>query len=240
MTIIIRKLPPKAPKKPVRKTNLPPHLREVYMFAAKHLNKQGEYVLPRAVMAKEFRIDETTVGRRVDQLERWRAIRKTLTGWDAHHRRHIVHFVLRNATDFLQPSRRKDALSIDKQPLKDALSINLLSAHTHSGQVAEPKPVSGVEKTPECVHAPYNNIRLSIDNRTVVNRVIENEVYGSSSETHSAPKESPKESPLDKARRGLAEFIEADKASTAAGYPNSWDEAIRRSRADIERLAALR
>ncbi|MGA2876897.1 MAG: hypothetical protein ABSE82_15365 [Nitrososphaerales archaeon] len=238
--LIVYRTTPKTAKKPVRKTILPPHLRDVYMFAAKNLNKQGEYILPRAVMANEFGINETTVGRRVDQLERWHAIRKTLTGWDTHHRRLIVHFVLRNTTDFLQPVRRKDALSrasknalsIENQPLKDALSITSLSANTHSGQLAETKLVSDVENHAECVHAPYNTIRLDSDNKTVVNRVMGDGVCVSTSETHSAP--TPTESPLDLARREL-EKIEATRATVSNPHSKYWTDLSAKAKAEVER-----
>lgn len=53
--------------------------------------------------------------------------------------------------------------------------------------------------------------------------------------THTSVPSQP-ESPLDKARRQLAEFIEADKQSHAAGHIGVWDRPIQECRNDVARL----
>ncbi len=68
-----------------------------------------------------------------------------------------------------------------------------------------------------------------IDNRLCISTPVRNPL------THeTAP--APIESPLDKARRNLAECIEADRKSSAAGYPNSWDYPIQKAQREVERL----
>jgi len=108
------------------------------------------------------------------------------------------------------------------------------------------------EKEASTVHAHNNNVDIPNEHKTVGNVVVGNRSYASTpvhsgtvheipadpepSALPAKPESTPTESPLDKARRDLVEYIKADRKSTEAGYPDSWGQTIQQVRREVARL----